>query len=163
VALQKAPSAEDKSTDEAAAAKGGKSKLMMLGAILVLVGVVAYLMFLKPSSGGTKAAPPPPEPGVVLSMEPLTLNLAGGHFLKLGMALQFTKDGVPAEGKPDGSKAADAAINLMSNREVAELSSNKARNELKKQLIDRVEKAYEDEKTKKSAVMDIYLTEFVMQ
>jgi flagellar FliL protein len=132
--------------------KKPKKKLIIILIALVLAvtggGVGGYLMFAP-----TKEEPPP-EPGAVVKLDPITINLTEGHYLKLGLALQATAE--VAE-EPDGSKALDIAIDLFSNRSVAELSSNDERNRMKKELTELVEKAYEHE------IMDVYLTEFVMQ
>ncbi|MGE5407602.1 MAG: flagellar basal body-associated protein FliL [Syntrophothermus sp.] len=99
-------------------------------------------------------AEPKPEPGIVVALDPVTINLAEGHYLKLGFALQATTE---VEKELDGSKALDIAIDLYSNRSVAELSSNEERKRTKKELKEKIIKAY-DEK-----VMDVYYTSFVMQ
>jgi flagellar FliL protein len=91
----------------------------------------------------------------VVPLQPITINLTDGHFLKVSIALQMTT-AVGAE-TPDGSKALDLVISEFSNRSVAELSSNEAREEAKKKLAQHVGEAYEGN------VMGVYLTEFVMQ
>src|SRR5688572_24792277 len=141
-----------KASDDAATEKPkkGKKKKLLLAVPLLAVAVGVFL-FLKPSA--PEAAEKPKE-GVVVKLDPVHVNLADGHFLKLGLALQATDK---AGKELDGSKALDLAIALLSNREKAELASNEGREAAKKQLVKAVEKAYEGE------VMDIYLTEFVMQ
>jgi flagellar FliL protein len=136
---------------EAAAAPKKKGKLVMIIIIvLVLVlGGVGYLKFVK-----KKGPAPAPKAGAVVALDAITINLTGGHFLKLGLALQVT---AKVKEAPDGSKALDLAVNELSNRSIAELSSNKTRNTIKEELKEKVVKAYDDE------VMDIYFTQFVMQ
>jgi flagellar protein FliL len=136
---------------EGAAAPKKKGKLVMIIIIvLVLVlGGVGYLKFFK-----KKGPAPAPKAGAVVALDPITINLTGGHFLKLGLALQVT---AKVKEAPDGSKALDLAVNELSNRSIAELSSNKTRNTIKEELKEKVVKAYDDE------VMDIYFTQFVMQ
>ena len=139
---------------EAAPKKGKKPLIMMIGAVLLLLGGVAggYFAF------GAKDKPePPPEPGVVVKLEPITVNLADGHFLKVGIALQATAD---AAEEPDGAKALDLLISEFSNKEVAELSTNGAREEAKKHLKEKIIEAYV--KDEKKQEMDIYMTEIVM-
>ena len=149
------------STDaEKAPAKGGKKKMIIIVVAALAVAAGAYFMFLKPAPAEDAHAKPKQEPGAVVKMEPITLNLADGHYLKLGMALQFAlaEEGGHGGGtEPDGSHALDLAISHFSNRPVAELSSAKARAQSKKELVAKVRKAYHDQ------VMDIYFTEFVMQ
>jgi flagellar FliL protein len=132
-----------------------KKKLMIIGAVLLVAGA-AYMFVLKPKPAATGA----PEPGLVVKLDPLTLNLDGGHYLKLSMALQFTaagSAGATVKDGPDGSKALDLAIAQLSNRKIAELNTAQAREAAKKSLLTAIETAY------KNKVMDLYFTEFVMQ
>jgi flagellar FliL protein len=124
----------------------------MLLAVLLLAGGGAggYFMFAK----GGEAEVETPEPGVVVALEPITINLTDGHFLKVSIALQAAAD---ASHEPEGSRALDLLISQFSNKSVDELSSNDAREAQKKELIEKVKKAYEEE------VYDVYFTEFVMQ
>jgi flagellar FliL protein len=137
------------------APKSKKKKLMIIGAVLLVAGA-AYMFVLKPKPAATGE----PEPGMVVKLDPLTLNLEGGHYLKLSMALQFTaagSAGATVKDAPDGSKALDLAIAQLSNRKIAELNTAQAREAAKKTLLTAIEKAY------KNDVMDLYFTEFVMQ
>jgi flagellar FliL protein len=138
---------------EGAEPKKGKGKLIIIIVVVVLLlgggGAGGYFYF----AGGEEETPAP-EPGVVVALDPITINLADGHFLKISIALQATAE---AHEEPDGSKALDLMISQFSNKSVAEFSSNEAREEAKKKLKEAVEKAYEGE------VMDLYFTEFVMQ
>jgi flagellar FliL protein len=146
--------AKEKEADGAEAPK--KSKKMLIIIVLAVVvlgggGAGAYFMFFK--SSGDKAVEAP-TPGVVVPLDSITINLKDGHFLKVSIALQASAD---AAEEPEGSKALDLLISQFSNKSVAELSSNEARDEQKKELVEKVKKAYEEE------VYDIYFTEFVMQ
>jgi flagellar FliL protein len=129
--------------------KKSKKKLIIIVVVVLLLAGGGYYKF-----GMKSGPPPPPVPGAVVALEPITLNLAGGHFLKLGLALQAT---AKTKEPPDGSKALDIAIAEFSNKSIAQLSTNKARDAVKADLREKVIKAYEDE------VMDVYFTEFVMQ
>ncbi|SES39508.1 flagellar basal body-associated FliL family protein [Actinokineospora terrae] len=142
---------EKKTADADAPEKKGNKKLLLILVLVVLLGGGggAYFLFFR-SSG----EPAPPEPGTVVVLDSVTMNLTDGHYLKLKLALQATAD---VTEKLDGSKALDLAVAQFSNKTVAELSSNAAREEQKKELKEKISAAYEEE------VMDIYLTEFVMQ
>jgi flagellar FliL protein len=129
--------------------KKGKMKLIIIVVVVLALGGGAYMMFFK-----KKGPAPPPKPGAVVALDPITINLAGGHFLKLGLAIQAT---AAVKEPPDGSKALDLAVNELSNRTIAELSSNKVRNAIKAELKEKVVEAYEHE------VMDLFFTQFVMQ
>jgi flagellar FliL protein len=141
------------SAEGAGKEKKSKKKLIIIVAAVLVVGGVGYFMF---GRGG--GPPPKPVAGVVVPLDPITINLAGGHFLKLGIALQATKT---AKEAPDGSEALDIAIEIFSNRTVAELNSTPGRDKYKKELTEKVIEAYTEKKV--PAVMDVYLTEFVMQ
>ncbi|GAA3871657.1 hypothetical protein GCM10022243_41160 [Saccharothrix violaceirubra] len=141
----------DESTAKPAEKKKSKKLLIIIvAAVLVLGGGgAAYFMFFKGES-----TPPPPEPGKVIALEAITLNLKDGHFLKLSLALQATAD---ATGELDGSRALDLAVSEFSNRSIAELSTSEAREAGKAELLKKIEEAYEGQ------VMDLYFTQFVMQ
>jgi flagellar FliL protein len=150
-------SAQLKTAEEAAPPKKSKKMLLIIiGAVLMLGGGAGGGYYLFAPAGPT----PPPEPGAVVPLESITVNLSNGHFLKIGVALQATADAAEA---PDGSKAKDLMIAQFSNKPVAELSSEKARNHEKAELKEKIVEAYTEESTKTKAVMDIYFTEFVMQ
>ena len=145
---------KDKEKGAEEAPKKSKKKLIIIIVALVIAvgggGAGGYFIFA-PSTPAVEVAP---TPGIVIPLEAVTINLADGHFLKLKIALQATAEVAEAL---DGSKALDICIDLFSNRSLAELSSNDERKRMKKELAEKVEKAYEEE------VMDVYFTEFVMQ
>jgi flagellar FliL protein len=140
-------------TTEAAPAKKSKKKLMIIVLAVVLLGGGAggYFMLGTTSKSGEK---PKPVPGAVVPLDAITVNLAGGHYLKIHLALQT----VAGKGDTvDGSQALDLTVAEFSNRDMAEFASAESRAKAKAELLKAVEKAYEDK------IMDIYFTEFVMQ
>ncbi|MGV8978425.1 MAG: flagellar basal body-associated FliL family protein [Cellulomonas sp.] len=143
---------------EKAKRKPSKKLILIAAAVLVLVvGAAAYWFLLGPgkaASGGAPAAPPAPQPGTVLKIDAVSVNLADGHYLRLGLGLQLTKEVAEA---PDPAKALDLAIALYSGHTVAEVSDPATRDALKAQLVTELTTAYEGE------VMDVYLTNFVTQ
>jgi flagellar FliL protein len=146
------------------AAKGGRLKLiLMIVPTVLLVLAVVYFLFLKPSAAppaaaaapsATPSASPSYKKGPVLQIEPITINLANGHFLKLGMALQETAD---AGEEMNGAHALDRAIALYSNKSMDELASKDGREKSKEKLLEQVMEDYEKK------VFAIYYTTFVMQ
>jgi flagellar FliL protein len=146
--------AKDKAAAEGAEEpKKSKKMLIIIIAAVVLLGgggAGAYFMFFK-SSGNEEVVY---EPGAVVALDSITINLDDGHFLKVSIALQVTAD---AAHEPDGSQALDLMITQFSNKSIAELSTNEGREAMKKELIEKVKHAYHEE------VYDIYFTEFVMQ
>lgn len=140
--------------DVVPAKKSKKKLIMIVGVVLLLAGAAYYMLVVKPAASAAPAAPPKPVAGLVVKLDPIYINLSGGHFLKLGLALQGT---AKATKDLDGSKALDAAITVFSGKDMAKVADNTTREDLKKQLTKQVVDLYEDE------VMDVYFTEFVMQ
>lgn len=133
-------------------AKGGKKKLIIMIVGVLVVAAAAYWFVLKPKPAA--GAKPAPKPGVVTPLEPIQVNLEGGHYLRIGIALQQTDAAAEAL---DGSKALDATIELFSGKSIEDLSKPKERVKLKAELTKELEHSYEDE------VMGVYFTQFVMQ
>ncbi|MGH8959605.1 MAG: flagellar basal body-associated FliL family protein [Jatrophihabitantaceae bacterium] len=127
-----------------------KSKKFLIIVIAVLALGGGGYMFLKPSKT------PPPTGGDVVAMDPTTLNLAGGHYLKIAVAVELVK-GAASTTDFASSHAAELVIDEFSNRTVDSLSSNTARKKLTAQLLAAIQKAYPGK------VFDIFLTQFVTQ
>jgi flagellar FliL protein len=161
--------------DEARKAKKAKSKgpkskskrIVVVGLLVLALGGGGFF-FTRGSS-----APAPDltnEPGVVVALEPITLNLADGRFLKAGLSLQLSK-AAGAEGAAghsssdastgstgfDGAKALDAAISVLGARSYAQLLAPGGRAKAQSDLTKEVALRYEGE------VLKVYFTEFVMQ
>lgn len=136
-------------TAEAAPAAGGKGrKKILIGiVVLALAAGAAWYFLLKPSG---KAEP---KPGEVLTLESIQVNLAGGHYLRLGMALQLTDTAHEA----DGSQALDAAIGVFSGLPVGEVNQPEAREKLRHELQEELDHRYHGD------VMEVLFTEFVTQ
>jgi flagellar FliL protein len=143
-----------KGEEEAPAKKGKKVKLIAIVLVLVVAAAAAYFLVLAPKGEGEAK----PKPGAVLPLDSQQINLAAGHYLRLGIALQMT-DKAPAE--VDGSKALDAAISVFSGLSVEDVTKPGARDALKKKLLTDLEHRYSEEKVQE--VMDVYFTEFVTQ
>jgi flagellar basal body-associated protein FliL len=109
----------------------------------------------------TEAIDPSTERGGVLELDPLTVNLADGHYLKVGLALQLDKtagaDVAKAKDEGLGAKALDMAIAALSPKTMDQLGQAKVRDQLKQQLGLDACQAYEGE------VLTVYFTNFVMQ
>ena len=134
---------------DAAPKGGGKKKLVIIVVALLAIGGGAYFFLLKPDSAKNDK----PVAGEVVTLEPRQLNLEGGHYLKLGLALQGTAEAHELE----GSKAIDAAIGLFSGRSVEEVTRPEQRKHLKTELKKELEHLYHGD------VMDVYFTDFVTQ
>lgn len=138
--------------------KGPKRWLgSVVGVGLILVLAVGYWFFMGPGQdAGAEAGAETAEIelGGVQTLEPISLNLAGGHYLRLGLGLQLTAD---AAAELDAAVALDAAIGTFSGHDISELADLEVREQLKKELLAKLEEPYGGE------VIGIYYTDFVTQ
>lgn len=145
--------------------------------VAVAIAVAAAVWFLKPAGApasaaaeestepAAAAAAEEAEEGPVAMIEPITLNLADGHYLKVGLALQTVADpaagGGHGEGEalPEGAtaKASDIAITRFGREEMAALADPEHRAQVKAELVAEISEAYH------GTVTDVYFTEFVME
>jgi flagellar FliL protein len=123
-------------------------KILLLGLIGVVAVVAAAWWFMIRPAGAEE-----PTPGEVMQLESIQVNLEGGHYLKIGVALQAIEGAEHVE----GSKALDATIELFSGRSMAELGDPKKRTQLKEKLTEELDHRYHGE------VMEVYFTDFVTQ
>ena len=125
-----------------------KSRKKPIFAVLALVLLAAggWYMFLRPTNTM-------PQPGEVAPIEAIQVNLADGHYLSVGIALQLTSTAKEV----DGSEALDAVISVFSGLPVERVNQPKERAALKKELLEMLEERYPDE------VMGVYFTQFVTQ
>jgi flagellar protein FliL len=130
---------KDADKEKAAEEKGGKNKIVMIVPLVLLVAAAGWFFFLRGGDDAAAKELPPPEAGEMLEVEPITINLAGGHFLKLGMGLQVVKG---AHEAPSSAKALDLAISQFSGKTIAELSSAEGREKNKAELTARIKLAY---------------------
>jgi flagellar FliL protein len=144
--------------EEAAVTGGGKKKKLLIALPLLVAMVAGWFFLLGPGSGGAAEKPKKPEPGAVLQLQPITMNLADGRLLKLGLALQLPLEpAAGGHGEVSGSMALDEAIAYLGEQTYEQLAAPGARQAAKKELSHRVEKRYHHE------VLEVYFTEFVMQ
>ena len=146
---------------EDGATGGGKKKLLIMGLVAVLaIGAAAYF-FVFSGSGEAEAEPAPEAGTVVLAVEPVAINLAGGSYLKLGFTLQFSLAYDKAAGgghggaTPDGAKAMDIAISQFSGAALSDVQNN--REAMKAALEVAVIEAYHGD------VSELWYTEYVTQ
>jgi flagellar FliL protein len=169
MARKKKKGAEGADGDE-----GGKGKKgNLVPAIVIAVGLVLGGKMM--GGGGSAATTTVGEatttteaPGPVVKLDPITLNMSDGRFLRVGLGFQLTAEagaaGGHGEAKPDTTdaageyaKALDLAIDVLGGQNYAELVSPQGRESAKKELVDKLKHAYEGE------IEDVYFTEFVLQ
>jgi flagellar FliL protein len=150
---------KSKTEGEETPAKGGKTKLLAIVAVLLVAAGAAAYFFLFAGSGEAEAAAP--EPGEVVVLEPIAVNLAGGGYLKIGITLQLTADAASGHsgGEVDGSKALDLVIASFSQANPADVTG--ARDALKEALEKKIVDAYMEDGHE--IVMGIYYNEYVTQ
>ncbi len=139
------PAATEAEAEEPKGSNKKKTVLVLVALVLLVAG--SYKFVLSPDK------PSAPEPGEVVRLEPIQVNLAAGHYLKIGIALQLTKDAHEA----DGSKALDATIELFSGRPMEELTDPEERQKLRRLLEKELEQRYHGD------VLGVYFTVFVTQ
>ncbi|HEX7097169.1 MAG TPA: flagellar basal body-associated FliL family protein [Acidimicrobiales bacterium] len=169
--------AEKDATDATGAvkpAKGSKTAGKLLLAVVLLVGLAGG-WFLRSSAGGAaNAAAGPtttaaPEPGLMVSIPALSLNLADGHYLKIGVAVQLVDGTEITSGGHDGDTPVDAwlaehgpvirdlLINELGGAHVAELGDAASREAVRQRLLSKANEHLDGQ------VYALYFTEFVMQ
>jgi flagellar FliL protein len=152
---------------------GGKAKKgNLVPAIIIAVGLIVGGKMM--GGGGSAATTTVVEatttteaPGPVVKLDPITLNMSDGRFLRVGLGFQLTAAAGAAghgEAKPDTTdaageyaKALDIAIDVLGGRNYQELVATDGREAAKKELIEKLKHAYEGE------IEDVYFTEFVLQ
>ena len=150
----------DKEAPTEAPKKSKKKLLIIIVIALVVLGGGGAGAFFMLSGDSAEAKAKEPVKGVVVTMEDaLTINLAEGHYLKLGFALQATEEA--GEVEVDMAEAIDLAIDQYTGMEIAELETTKGREAAKAELLEKIEKVYNVED--KHIIMDIYFTQFVTQ
>ncbi|NLA34334.1 MAG: flagellar basal body-associated FliL family protein [Actinobacteria bacterium] len=139
---------------------GGKSNLVP--AIVLALGLLGGGYFM--GSGGTAEAgesPSTTEPivlGEIATMEAININLADGHFLRVGLALQLIEGVEKSEfEKGETAKANDLLISNLGGRPMAELARAEGREQIKTHLKEQMKEVYEGD------VVDVFFTDFVMQ
>jgi flagellar FliL protein len=147
-------------TDGAEGAGKGKNKkklIIMVVLALLIAGAAAKFTILAPAPSKT---PPAPKPGPTVTLDEMTVNLDGGHFLRIQVALETAagkSSGHGASTTFDTAKAAQAVISTFSDRKMTDLAGEKAREAAKAQLLTALQQEYPKE------ILGVVYTAFVMQ
>jgi flagellar FliL protein len=157
-------------TAEAAPAKsGGMLRTVMIVFLLLGIAAIGYVMGGRGGAApaATGAAPAAAEAevekekekkGPVVSMEPINVNLAEGHYLRIAVALGLSYDVKLKDPKEfDVAAASDVVLSTFSGMAMADLTSSDGREKVRKELLESLEYHYGEE------VVKVYFTEFVMQ
>ncbi|QGG94652.1 flagellar basal body-associated FliL family protein [Actinomarinicola tropica] len=148
--------------------KGGRSNVVP--AVILAVGIAAGGYFMGGSDSGaatvdTTVAPEVVE-GPLLGVEPMTVNLANGRYLRMAASFQMSdayedavegEDGGEEFAHHDASRVQDLLISSLGGRDAAGLSTAEGRHEVKEALEAELNEVFD------GSVMEIYFTEFVIQ
>lgn len=156
--------------EDAKSGKGGKGKMMVLYAFAAL-GLLGGLKGFVLGGGGKAAAATTgvsttttTKPGPVVTLDPITVNIAGDRFLKVGLGIQLSGKltGVARPHDADDptkgfARALDLTIETFGGHTYDSLVKPEGRAAAKDELVKKLEAAYPDE------VEGVYFTDFVMQ
>jgi len=145
-------------------------RLLLVALVLALLAGGGFFAWQKLAGPSTPAPDPKTVPGATVNLDSMTLNLADGRFLKVGMALQLSQaatasnaaaaasgSGSASATSFDGSKALDAAITVLGQRTYNQLLAPGGRAAAQKALTTEVSRRYD------GGVLRVYFTEFLMQ
>jgi flagellar FliL protein len=149
-------------------AKGGKGKTLAMGAVLaigVLGGLKGFVLSGSPKAAAAGVATTTTtKPGPIITLDPITVNIAGDRFLKIGLGLQLSGkhagDPAPKDSNDPTkgyAKALDLTIETFGGHTYDSLVTPDGRQAVKEELVKKLEEAYPDE------VEGVYFTDFVMQ
>jgi len=139
-----------KNETEADPKKRRPVRLIAFVVVLAVAAAAGWFLVLAPGKDPNAA----PEPGVVQALDSLQINLADGHYLRVGIALELTKE---AGEEVETPQALNAEIDVFSGLTMAQVMAKGARDKLKDQLLVHLKDEYDGK------VMGVYFTEFVTQ
>ncbi len=137
--------------------KKGKKKFVLALVVVVALGGAYKVLGTKKAPAKASAEPTPKVFGPVINLDSITLNLADGHYLKIGVALQLSKYAKSGDFTNTDAKTLDATISVFGAETVPQLSAPGGRDAAKETLAKKVEALYPGQ------VIGIYFTDFVMQ
>lgn len=163
---KKKPATDAEEGDDAK--KGGKLKLIIGAVLLVVVGAGLGSKVLAGGGSAEAGATGPTTtttepPGMITALEVITLNLADGRFLKLGVAfevhaeVEYPVNFDPEDTTKGFAREIDATITLMSSYTYEALAAPEGKAQAKAALLEQVVSISDD------AIKDVYFHEFVMQ
>ncbi len=159
------------------AKKGGPKRLVMIAALCVGLLGGGYVLGGKMGApaavadDGTAESDPDEESeeskdgaevGLVIDLEPVNVNLADNHYLRVAISLGLAPDdGAGGHGGEDEefktAPASDLLLNVFSGRLMEDLATPEGRDEARLKLLADMDEPYHGE------VTAVFFTEFVMQ
>jgi flagellar protein FliL len=178
--MAKKKKAEEGSEDtEAEGGKGGGGKMMP--AAMISLALVAAGYFVGGRGGGAAPAAeatvitviaPEPEVETIIDLEPININLADGHYLRIAISIGMAAAHEEASGEAAAAghgaatdtatteptaPAADLVLSTFAGKTMEELSTLEGRVAARDHLQEGLKEFYGEE------VLTVFFTEFVMQ
>lgn len=148
-------------TDARASEPPVKKRSNLVPALILAVGMVAAAYLLKPET--TSPTPPEPaeeqSPGPVVGLDPLTLNLSDGKFIRIGVAIELTEDADVAAFEEHGAatRLQDLVIFEVTKLDSESVTGSARLEALKSTLSSGAAELYGDD------FHGLYLTDLVIQ
>ncbi len=150
---------------EAPAPKKSRKRVVLAVVAVVLLAAGAVVAMKLPAAPAAKVPDPATVPGTIEKIDSMTVNLADGRYLKVGVALQLSKKASPStvtDGSSpvvtfDPARAQDAVITVFGRRTYGQLLAAGGRENAQAALLKEVNKRYS------GGVLGVYFTEFLMQ
>jgi flagellar FliL protein len=141
--------------------KPGKKRVVIIAVVVAVVAGGTYKFVLSPSkpasATGAAATKPAAQPGPLVPTDAVTVNLAGGHYLRIALAMQFTSK-VSKTALPDTSAALDQIISYLTGQPADQLNTPSGLASVKAALTTRIAAAYP-----KDPLLDVLITSYVIQ
>lgn len=176
---KKSSTTDDATTEESG---GGKKRLIIVAGLCLGLAGAGFVLGGRLSGGGDAEAaavettvPEDTEPTIaaIVDLEPVNINLADGHYLRVAIAIGLSEEAlhhdeeegagghgaatdeteIPFEKAP----ASDLLLGTFAGRDMAELSTQAGRESARHDLLEGLENFYGED------IITVYLTEFVMQ
>lgn len=163
----------DKKSNEAAGGSGGSKRMIVVVALCVVIAGAGFVLGGRMTGAGptvpAEAVETAPEPTIdaIVELEPLNVNLADGHYLRLAVAIGLTghtdagggghgggaDDAPPIETAP----ASDLVLSTFAGRQMTHLATPEGREQARADLHAGLVDFYGED------VVAVLFTEFVMQ
>ncbi|MCS6961258.1 MAG: flagellar basal body-associated FliL family protein [Deltaproteobacteria bacterium] len=156
---------------EEAGGKGKKKIWLWIPLTLILIasaGVSAWFLLIKKESEQDAEVIDQPEfedlkenevpLSIVYPLNPFTINLKDGKYLRFSIAIKFSKEKIPDVFFSKEYEIRDKLISYFNGKSSDEILSPELRYDLKKEIISLIKTTIEDD-----IVTDIYFTDLVAQ
>ncbi|MST33846.1 flagellar basal body-associated protein FliL [Acidimicrobiaceae bacterium USS-CC1] len=134
--------------------KKGRTKLLIIGVVVLLVvagGAYKFVLKKKPAANAK------PVPGVIITEGQQTINLAGGHYLQVRVALQLIKGASPKLIDADNAELADTVLQVFAGQPMSRLSGAAGLAWSKAHLLAALDPQFPH------TIYTVYFTQFVTQ